>query len=207
MRRCASSGRTHGRAAGTGHRGTKTGRGDHRPSWIDSCLRSGHDGTRRPCRDGRLRFCSHARADRERGRAATPRRHRPLLDPGRPELDRRPRPHPGAVDSLWLAFDHLTIYDQKLQPQPMLAESWDLSTDFKQVKFNLRKGVTYHSGREFTSDDVKWNLLRVRRPGRGFGSVRRPEQLVHHHRHARTSTPSSSSRTARGRRCSTSSRT
>src|SRR5579859_4849434 len=71
---------------------------------------------------------------------------------------------PGAVDSLWLAFDHLTLYDQKLQPQPMLAESWDLSPDFKQVKFNLRKGVTYHSGRDFTSDDVKWNLLRVRRP-------------------------------------------
>jgi peptide/nickel transport system substrate-binding protein len=70
---------------------------------------------------------------------------------------------PGAVDSLWLVFDHLTIYDQKLTPQPMLAESWDLSPDYTQVKFNLRKGVTYHSGREFTSDDVKWNLLRVRR--------------------------------------------
>jgi peptide/nickel transport system substrate-binding protein len=76
---------------------------------------------------------------------------------------------PGAVDSLWLVFDHLTIYDQKLQPQPMLAESWDLSPDYKQVKFNLRKGVTYHSGREFTSDDVKWNLLRVRRPDAASG--------------------------------------
>jgi peptide/nickel transport system substrate-binding protein len=76
---------------------------------------------------------------------------------------------PGAVDSLWLAFDHLTIYDQKLQPQPMLAESWDLAPDFKQVKFNLRKGVTYHSGREFTSDDVKWNLERVRRPDAASG--------------------------------------
>jgi peptide/nickel transport system substrate-binding protein len=76
---------------------------------------------------------------------------------------------PGAVDSLWLVFDHLTIYDQKLQPQPMLAESWDLTPDFKQVKFNLRKGVTYHSGREFTSDDVKWNLERVRRPDAASG--------------------------------------
>ena len=76
---------------------------------------------------------------------------------------------PGAVDSLWLVFDHLTIYDDKLKPQPMLAESWDLSPDYTQVKFNLRKGVTYHSGREFTSDDVKWNMLRVRRPDAASG--------------------------------------
>ena len=76
---------------------------------------------------------------------------------------------PGAVDSLWLVFDHLTIYDDKLKPQPMLAESWDLSPDYTQVKFNLRKGVTYHSGREFTSDDVKWNLLRVRRSDAASG--------------------------------------
>jgi peptide/nickel transport system substrate-binding protein len=76
---------------------------------------------------------------------------------------------PGAVDSLWLAFDRLTTYDEKLVPQPMLAESWDLSPDYKQVTFKLRKSVTFHSGREFTSDDVKWNLLRVRRPDAASG--------------------------------------
>src|SRR5262249_21152327 len=76
---------------------------------------------------------------------------------------------PGAVDSLWLAFDRISQYDAQLQPQPMLAESWDLSPDYKQVKLNLRKGVTYHSGREFTSDDVKWNLLRARRPDTASG--------------------------------------
>jgi peptide/nickel transport system substrate-binding protein len=76
---------------------------------------------------------------------------------------------PGAVDSLWLAFDHLTVYDQQLNPQPMLAESWDLDPDYRRVKLTLRKGVTYHTGREFTSDDVKWNLLRVRRPDAASG--------------------------------------
>ncbi|HEX8967720.1 MAG TPA: ABC transporter substrate-binding protein, partial [Chloroflexota bacterium] len=50
----------------------------------------------------------------------------------------------------------------RLQPQPQLAESWDLSTDGKQIKLNLRKNVQWHSGREFTSDDVRYNLLRVR---------------------------------------------
>ena len=37
-------------------------------------------------------------------------------------------------------------------------------TDLKTFKLNLRKDVQYHDGREFTSDDVKWNLLRVRDP-------------------------------------------
>jgi len=27
------------------------------------------------------------------------------------------------------AYEPLTRYDEKLQPQPMLAESWDLSTE------------------------------------------------------------------------------
>src|SRR5437773_1948973 len=71
---------------------------------------------------------------------------------------------PGSAESVWLAFDRLTQYDDKLKAQPALAESWDLSSDYKQIKFNLRKGVTWHSGREFTSDDVKWNFIRVRDP-------------------------------------------
>ena len=69
-----------------------------------------------------------------------------------------------AHENLFLAFDRIIQYDDKLQPQPMLAESWDLSDDLKQIKFNLRKGVQWHTGREFTSEDVKWNLLRVRDP-------------------------------------------
>ena len=45
--------------------------------------------------------------------------------------------------------------------------SWDVSKDFKQLTFHLRKGVTFHTGRPFTSDDVKYNLLRVRQPNVG----------------------------------------
>ncbi len=67
-------------------------------------------------------------------------------------------------DTLWQVFDRLTAYDAKLQPQPMLAESWDLTPDLTQFHLNLRKGVQFHSGRELTSDDVKWNILRVRDP-------------------------------------------
>ena len=68
---------------------------------------------------------------------------------------------PGVAEIAWAIHDRLTAYDEKLQPQPMLAESWDLSSDAKQITFNLRKGVQYHSGREFTSADVEYNIRRV----------------------------------------------
>ena len=68
------------------------------------------------------------------------------------------------------AFDRLIAYDVKAQPRPMLAESWDVSSDFKEVKLNLRKGVTWHNGRELTSEDVKFNLLRGQDPKVATGS-------------------------------------
>ena len=68
-------------------------------------------------------------------------------------------------DFAWIGvFDRLTAYDDQLKPQPMLAESWEISTDAKQVKLNLRKGVQFHSGREMTSDDVKYSLQRAANP-------------------------------------------
>ena len=43
-------------------------------------------------------------------------------------------------------------------PQPDLAEKWDISSDKLTWTFTLRKGVTWHDGKPFTSDDVKWSL-------------------------------------------------
>jgi len=65
---------------------------------------------------------------------------------------------------VWMAYDTLARYDQNLKPQPQLAESWDVSSDLKTIKVNLRKGVTYHSGRELTSDDIVWNFQRALDP-------------------------------------------
>src|SRR5712691_8480925 len=76
----------------------------------------------------------------------------------------------GRFDTTWLIYDRLTEYDLNLNPQPRLAESWDISGDFKRIKLNLRKGVTFHDGREFTSDDVKYNFLRVRDSKVGAGA-------------------------------------
>jgi len=75
----------------------------------------------------------------------------------------------GGSETAWLVFDRLTTYDQNRTPQPMLAESWDISSDYKSFKLNLRKGVQFHSGREMTSDDVKYTILRLRESTVGSG--------------------------------------
>lgn len=68
-------------------------------------------------------------------------------------------------DAVWLGvFERLTTYDANLKPQPMLAESWEVSADARSTKVNLRHGVQFHSGREMTSDDVKYSLQRAANP-------------------------------------------
>jgi peptide/nickel transport system substrate-binding protein len=82
---------------------------------------------------------------------------------------------PYGFDTLWQIYDRLTQYDETLQPQPRLAERWDISTDYRQVKLNLRWGLTFHNGKEFTSDDVKWSIMRVRDPGVGGSAGLTPQ--------------------------------
>jgi peptide/nickel transport system substrate-binding protein len=69
-------------------------------------------------------------------------------------------PHKSSNFSAVQAFEHvyesLTQYDEYLNLQPALAESWEVSTDGRQYTFNLRRGVTWHDGTEFTAEDVKY---------------------------------------------------
>jgi peptide/nickel transport system substrate-binding protein len=71
---------------------------------------------------------------------------------------------PNNSNTVGQVHDQLITYDEKFTPQPRLAESWELSPDNKTIKFNLRRGVQYQSGREFTSDDVKYSLLKAKNP-------------------------------------------
>ena len=63
--------------------------------------------------------------------------------------------------AMWIMYDTLTRYDDELKVQPMLAESWEQSSDDRQLTLHLRKGVTFHNGRELTSDDVLYNFTRT----------------------------------------------
>ncbi|MCL4466295.1 MAG: ABC transporter substrate-binding protein [Chloroflexi bacterium] len=52
----------------------------------------------------------------------------------------------------------LVRYDEQLSPQPDLAEKWTLAADGKSISLNLRRGVKFHTGREFTAEDVRYTL-------------------------------------------------
>src|SRR4051794_10166856 len=61
-------------------------------------------------------------------------------------------------------FNNLVRVDAKLNPQPELATDWKVSDDGKVWTFNLRKGVKFHHGREFTSQDVEFTIKRLLNP-------------------------------------------
>lgn len=44
------------------------------------------------------------------------------------------------------------------EPKPLLATSWKLSPDAKQMDIDLRDDVTFHTGRKMTADDVKFSI-------------------------------------------------
>ena len=73
-----------------------------------------------------------------------------------------PWPPIGAVQNLMVnkvLFSQLVKYDKaNFTPVPDLAEKWDISADGLSWTFNLRKGVTWHDGKPFSSDDVKFTL-------------------------------------------------
>jgi peptide/nickel transport system substrate-binding protein len=48
--------------------------------------------------------------------------------------------------------------------EPMLAESWDHSSDLKQWNFKIRKGVTFHNGKSLSAKDVVFSINRHRGP-------------------------------------------
>jgi peptide/nickel transport system substrate-binding protein len=81
---------------------------------------------------------------------------------------------PVSNNTLGQVNEMLIDYDDDLKIMPRLAESWEQSSDNTSIKLNLRKGVQFHSGREFTSDDVEYNLLRARDPKNGYAAVVAP---------------------------------
>ena len=59
----------------------------------------------------------------------------------------------------WTMFDALVTTDDKLMPQPALAESW--TVDGKVWTFKLRPNVKFSDGSPFTADDIVFTLDRV----------------------------------------------
>ena len=64
-------------------------------------------------------------------------------------------------------LDYLTITGPDNITRPALIEKWESSPDLKTWTLRVRRGVKWHSGRQFTADDVVWNLKRVLEPKTG----------------------------------------
>jgi peptide/nickel transport system substrate-binding protein len=60
-------------------------------------------------------------------------------------------------------FTPLIAYDANLQPQPYLAESWELQADTA-VVFRLRQGVRWHDGQPVTAHDVLFTFDMAKNP-------------------------------------------
>jgi peptide/nickel transport system substrate-binding protein len=56
----------------------------------------------------------------------------------------------------------LLTYDYKLNPKPLLATAWSVSKDGLQYRFELRRGVKWHDGKDFTSEDVAFSILTLK---------------------------------------------
>jgi peptide/nickel transport system substrate-binding protein len=58
-------------------------------------------------------------------------------------------------------YSSLLYYDKDLKLHGGLAERWELSSDGLALKLWVRPGVKFHNGREFTADDVVFNVERA----------------------------------------------
>jgi oligopeptide transport system substrate-binding protein len=63
-------------------------------------------------------------------------------------------------------FDGLVQFDANLKPLPALAEFWEASRDGRTWTFTVRRGVTFHHGREVTAHDVVYSFTRLLDPER-----------------------------------------
>lgn len=66
---------------------------------------------------------------------------------------------------IWdMIFDGLVKTNKYFEPEPVLAEKWELSDDNLTYTFYLKKGVLFHDGHELTTEDVEYTLYALLDP-------------------------------------------
>jgi peptide/nickel transport system substrate-binding protein len=71
-------------------------------------------------------------------------------------------------------YETLVKLDTDMSFQPALAESWE-QVEPNRWRFQLRQGVKFHDGTDFTAEDVKFNIERIKNPedpGRAASNLR-----------------------------------
>lgn len=67
--------------------------------------------------------------------------------------------------------DHLVRTGGDNITRPWLLRGWDVSQDLVTWDLRVREGVKWHNGRDFTAEDVAWNLRRLLAPETGSSVV------------------------------------
>jgi peptide/nickel transport system substrate-binding protein len=70
-------------------------------------------------------------------------------------------------------YETLVTIDENASPVPMLAAKWEVLDNGLTYRFELRKGVRFHNGKEMTAADVKASLER-------FGRISPEKQTMAH---------------------------
>jgi len=64
-------------------------------------------------------------------------------------------------------FDQFILQQPDLSPAPGLLTDWGWNEDRTQVWMDVREGVKWHDGSDFTAEDVRWSLARAADPATG----------------------------------------
>ncbi|GAB4258617.1 MAG: ABC transporter substrate-binding protein [Pararhodobacter sp.] len=64
-------------------------------------------------------------------------------------------------------FDQFILQQPDLTPAPGLLTAWGWNEDRTQVWMDVREGVKWHDGSDFTAEDVAWSLARAADPATG----------------------------------------
>lgn len=71
----------------------------------------------------------------------------------------------------FLLFTPLITYNEKLEPVPYLARSWEVNKDTTQLTFHLRNDIYWQDGVKTTAYDVKFSYDLVRDPDTGYPNL------------------------------------
>lgn len=77
--------------------------------------------------------------------------------------------HP--INVTWQLRNNLIEIGANSEAMPELAESWEPSADAKVWKFQLRRGVTFHNGKIFDSEDAAFSIHHHIRPDSKSGAA------------------------------------
>lgn len=78
-------------------------------------------------------------------------------------LDPHSQNHATTSAILMHAYEALVRYDQQYEVEPSLATKWTFISP-TQMRFELRRGVSFQDGTPFTADDVLFSFDRIRQP-------------------------------------------